>query len=175
MQKTTKNTINVKAMSMQTKDNSLGGVSMREDIRRRVLECTKYVIDNKTSIRQTALGLNLNRGTVQHDLCYRLPEVDAELHKQVQAIFDDNTVRSGEFRGSTSKRIQCECTECKHNTAVFYNSKGYCTKKRIKLVRKDVQVWDSTYKEVDYQDFTDCADFERGSKGADFYRGEDSV
>lgn len=148
---------------------------MREDIKNRVLDCAKYVIDNKTSIRQTALGMGLGRGTVQHDLCYRLPLLDVELHKQVQDIFDDNTVRSSDFRDTTNNRIQCEFTECKHNTAIFYNSKGYCTKKRIRFMKKEVQVWESEYNAVDYRDIADCADFERGSKGADFYRGEDSV
>lgn len=162
-------------MYTKIRAKATGGHNMREDIKHRVLECAKYVINNKASIRQTALGLNLNRGTVQHDLCYRLPEVDAELHKQVQAIFENNTVRAGDFRDNTNRRIQCECTECVHNTAKFYNSKGYCTCKKIKLVRKDVPVWESEYNAVDYQDFTDCAMFERGSKGADFYRGEDSV
>lgn len=162
-------------MYIKTRAKATGGHNMREDIKNRVLECAKYVVDNKTSIRQTALGMGLGRGTVQHDLCYRLPLVDKELYKQVEEIFESNRLFSDKFKDTTNNRIQCECTECKHNTAIFYNSKGYCTCKKIKLVRKDVPVWESEYNAVDYQDFTDCANFERGSKGADFYRGEDSV
>ena len=60
---------------------------MNKNIIKRVLDESKYIIDYKETVRNTASYFNVSKSTVHKDMQERLKEIDINIFKQVEEIF----------------------------------------------------------------------------------------
>lgn len=56
----------------------------------RVLQLANYLLENKSTIRETAKHFNMAKSTVHYDLSYRLKNEDASLYLKVKKILNYN-------------------------------------------------------------------------------------
>ena len=77
-----------------------GGIQLRPDIEKRVIDSALYIIEYKSTVRATAKFLGVSKSTVHKDVVDRLPEIDRGLAEQVRKILDLNKeerhIRGGE-------------------------------------------------------------------------------
>lgn len=135
---------------------------MKEYIKERTLKAARYLVEQNGSIREAADALKINRSTVQMDLRDHLPLIDPELASKVDQVKRNNIAKFG--IGGKGTVVECECTNCRYNTAKYLNDKGFCNKSKIRLKYKD----NLKTEEDDYTDVTDCMDYEWQNKGHEF-------
>ena len=63
---------------------------MKDYIEERVIELANYIIDNKSTVRQTAKKFHVSKSTVHKDVSERLLTLNPALAKSVQKILDEN-------------------------------------------------------------------------------------
>ena len=63
---------------------------MQEYIQKRVLEISNYIIESKSTVRQTAGVFGVSKSTVHKDVTERLIEIDKNLYGQVRDVLDKN-------------------------------------------------------------------------------------
>lgn len=70
------------------------------DIETRVLKEAKYILKNKTTVRQTAKIFNVSKSTLHFDVTKRLPKIHMCLYKKIRKIlllnFEQKHIRGGE-------------------------------------------------------------------------------
>ena len=73
---------------------------MKGYIEDRVLELAKYLIGNKTTVRETAKKYGISKSTVHKDLTERLQNINTSIAAQAKEILDLNKaerhIRGGE-------------------------------------------------------------------------------
>jgi len=83
---------------------------MGENIIKRVLEETKYIIETKKTIREIATDFYVSKSTVHKDLSNRLLELDANLYSDVKTILEYHTnirhIRGGESTKNKYLKLQ---------------------------------------------------------------------
>ena len=63
---------------------------MKDYICDRVIEHANYIIDNKTTVRQTAKKFHISKSTVHKDITERLKEINPPLAKDVSKVLEEN-------------------------------------------------------------------------------------
>ena len=63
---------------------------MQEYIQKRVLEISNYIIESKSTVRQTAGVFGVSKSTVHKDMTERLGELNPSLACQVRKVLDVN-------------------------------------------------------------------------------------
>jgi putative DeoR family transcriptional regulator (stage III sporulation protein D) len=63
---------------------------MKDYIEERAIELASYIIENKTTIRETAKQFNISKSTVHKDIVERLPRINFSLAKAARVILDEN-------------------------------------------------------------------------------------
>lgn len=80
------------------------------NIEKRAFELANYVLDNKSTIRNTAKYFSMAKSTVHYDLSYRLKKIDYPLYLQVakllQLNFNEKHLRGGQATKNKYKRQQ---------------------------------------------------------------------
>ena len=61
---------------------------MNKKMTNRVIEESKYIIDNKKTIRETAFLFNVSKSTVHKDMQERLRYINEELYEKIKDIFN---------------------------------------------------------------------------------------
>lgn len=73
---------------------------MRKETDSRARELASYIIDNNSTIRQTAKWFGYSKSTVHNDVSNRLKKIDYSLYKRVNKIlkinFEEKHIRGGE-------------------------------------------------------------------------------
>lgn len=73
---------------------------MQDYIERRVLEISRYVLESKGTVRQTARIFGVSKSTVHKDLTERLPRINDVMFQKVREILEVNKaerhIRGGE-------------------------------------------------------------------------------
>lgn len=73
---------------------------MQDYIRQRVLDISKYIIMEGTTVRTTATIFGVSKSTVHKDVTERLPRINEELSLEVKKILESNKaerhIRGGE-------------------------------------------------------------------------------
>ena len=73
---------------------------MRDYIRKRVVEVSRYIADTEATVRQAAKEFSISKSTVHKDVTERLPGVNRQLHRKIKKILDKNKaerhIRGGE-------------------------------------------------------------------------------
>lgn len=63
---------------------------MKDYIEERAIELASYIIENKTTIRETAKQFNISKSTVHKDIVERLPRINYALAKAARVVLDEN-------------------------------------------------------------------------------------
>ena len=74
-------------------------------IHQRALESAKYLISNKSTIRETALHMGYSKSAVHKDLTKILPEISHKLYNQAKQILHSNYTEK-HVRGGAATRIK---------------------------------------------------------------------
>lgn len=73
---------------------------MNKKLEKRILKEAKYIIDKKTTVRNTAQVFKVSKSTVHKDMQERLYNLDKTLHKKIDKIFKEHIeirhIRGGE-------------------------------------------------------------------------------
>lgn len=73
---------------------------MRDYIRKRVVDVSRYIVDTKATVRQAAAVFGVSKSTVHKDVTERLPRVSKDLAKKVRRVLAKNKaerhIRGGE-------------------------------------------------------------------------------
>ena len=63
---------------------------MKGYIEERVIKTAQYIVDTKSTVRQTAKQFGVSKSTVHKDVTERLKSVDEELYEKVRTVLDKN-------------------------------------------------------------------------------------
>ena len=76
---------------------------MRESVHRRVLRAAEYVLETGATVRACAARMGVSKTTIHKDMRLRLPEIDSELGREVDAVLRKN-LRERHLRGGEATR-----------------------------------------------------------------------
>lgn len=71
---------------------------MTDHIRKRVIASAKYMIENNTTIQETAEKFGVSQSTTHFDVRHRIKKIDPILQKKVGVVIDRN-ILDGKFKG----------------------------------------------------------------------------
>ena len=74
------------------------------DIKERVFREAEYIVETKSTVRQTALVFHFSKSTVHKDVTERLKELDKSLYKKVKKVLDFNLSERHIRGGEATKR-----------------------------------------------------------------------
>lgn len=63
---------------------------MKDYIEERVIELANYIIENNSTVRETAKKFHVSKSTVHKDVSERLLKLNPALSKSVQKVLDEN-------------------------------------------------------------------------------------
>ena len=63
---------------------------MKDYIEERVIELANYIIENNSTVRETAKKFHISKSTVHKDVSERLLRLNQNLAKNVQKVLDEN-------------------------------------------------------------------------------------
>ena len=78
---------------------------MKKEIINRVNAWADYIIETKSTIRDTAKKFGVSKSTIHKDLQKRLLEIDLEKYRQVEAIFKSHS-ETRHIRGGQSTKMK---------------------------------------------------------------------
>ena len=78
---------------------------MKEYIEERASQFASYIIENKTTIRDTANKFHISKSTVHKDVVERLPRINLHLAMAVRAILDENKSER-HIRGGNATKLK---------------------------------------------------------------------
>lgn len=78
---------------------------MTDHIRKRVIASAKYMIENNTTIQETAEKFGVSQSTTHFDVRHRIKKVDPRLEKQVAKVIDENILQ-GKVRGGYAASLK---------------------------------------------------------------------
>ena len=78
---------------------------MKEFIKKRVLDEANHILNTKDTIRKTADMFKISKSTVHNDLSKRLKDIDKNLSKSINEIFE-NHERTKHLRGGESTKAK---------------------------------------------------------------------
>ena len=78
---------------------------MKEFIKKRVLDKENHILNTKDTIRKTADKFNISKSTVHNDLSKRLKDIDKNLSRSINEIFE-NHERTKHLRGGESTKAK---------------------------------------------------------------------
>jgi len=77
---------------------------MKDYIRERVITFAEYIIEKKSTVRETASVFNISKSTVHKDVAERLWQVDKGLAKKVEKVLQFNKADRHLRGGIATKR-----------------------------------------------------------------------
>ncbi len=63
---------------------------MKDYIEQRAVELASYIVENKTTVRDTAKKFNISKSTVHKDITERLIRINKALALETKKILDEN-------------------------------------------------------------------------------------
>ena len=63
---------------------------MKEYIEERAIKMAEYIIENKTTVRQTAKEFGISKSTVHKDVTERLMQINPSLAREARKVLDIN-------------------------------------------------------------------------------------
>ena len=77
---------------------------MQEYIVQRVMEISNYIMDTGFTVRQTAQVFGVSKSTVHKDITERLPQINANLSRQIRVILEKNKAERHLRGGEATRR-----------------------------------------------------------------------
>ncbi len=78
---------------------------MNEDVFRRAVELGQYIVDKKTTVRDTAKKFGVSKSTVHKDVTQRLKQIDSILAKEVKCVLEENKA-TRHIRGGMATKLK---------------------------------------------------------------------
>jgi putative DeoR family transcriptional regulator (stage III sporulation protein D) len=63
---------------------------LKSHIEERAATVAQYILNNNTTVRQTAKAFGVSKSTIHKDVTERLKEINPELAEKVQVVLDNN-------------------------------------------------------------------------------------
>lgn len=76
---------------------------MREDVRLRVMQAAEHILESGATVRACAAKYGVSKTTIHKDMRERLPKLDGELSKEVDAVLKKN-LEERHIRGGAATR-----------------------------------------------------------------------
>lgn len=77
---------------------------MQEYIRKRVMEVSRYIIESRSTVRQTAGVFGVSKSTVHKDITERLPQLNEVIAGEVKEVLENNKAERHLRGGMATKR-----------------------------------------------------------------------
>lgn len=81
---------------------------MKGNVEERAIKLGEYIIEHKSTVRESAGVFGISKSTVHKDLTSRLPRLNAGLYKEVRAVLDINK-EERHLRGGEATRNKYLC------------------------------------------------------------------
>ena len=76
---------------------------MREEVRLRVMQAAEHILETGATVRACAGKFSLSKTTIHKDMRERLPKMDADLSRRVDAVLQRN-LQERHLRGGEATR-----------------------------------------------------------------------
>ena len=76
---------------------------MREEVRLRVMQAAEHILETGATVRACAGSFGVSKTTIHKDMRKRLPKMDADLSRQVDAVLRKN-LQERHLRGGEATR-----------------------------------------------------------------------
>lgn len=76
---------------------------MKGIVEERAVELGQYIVENKATVRATALRFDVSKSTVHKDVSDRLKKLNPQLYRQVKCVLDINKAQR-HIRGGMATR-----------------------------------------------------------------------
>ena len=76
---------------------------MRQDVRVRVLQAARYILESGATVRRCARQFGVSKTTIHKDMRFRLRQLDEELYERVDKILRQN-LQERHLRGGEATR-----------------------------------------------------------------------
>lgn len=90
---------------------------MKDYIEERAITLSEYIVDKKTTVRDTARIFNISKSTVHKDVSERIWQIDKELAKKVQDILLYNKA-DRHLRGGNATKHKYEALKKEKKSSV---------------------------------------------------------
>lgn len=94
--------------------NGRGGRSVKEYIRKRVLDICEHILASKHTVRQAAVVFGVSKSTVHKDMIERLPAINQMLADQVRLVLEKNKAER-HIRGGEATRKKYKLSKLHQN------------------------------------------------------------
>ena len=78
---------------------------MTKNVESRCIELGEYIVENKTTVRQTAKVFGISKSTVHKDVTERIARLDGALAREVEAVLRQNKAER-HLRGGEATRAK---------------------------------------------------------------------
>ena len=78
---------------------------MKDYIEKRARELAHYIIENKSTVRDTAQKFNISKSTVHKDVTERLQKINRELADEAKVVLDENKAER-HIRGGMATKLK---------------------------------------------------------------------
>lgn len=78
---------------------------MKDYIEKRAVELGEYIIEHRSTVRETAKKYNISKSTVHKDVAERLTRIDSKLAERVKAILEENKAER-HIRGGMATKLK---------------------------------------------------------------------
>ena len=85
---------------------------MKGNVEERSVILGQYIIDNNSTVRQTAKQYGISKSTVHKDVTSRLEKINPHLHKEVKAVLEKNK-KERHIRGGQATKLKYEALKNK--------------------------------------------------------------
>ena len=77
---------------------------MKGNVEERAIRLGEYIIEHKSTVRESARAFGISKSTVHKDLTARLPRLNSGLYREARAILDVNKEERHIRGGEATKR-----------------------------------------------------------------------
>lgn len=85
---------------------------MRSHIEERAIVVARYILEQQTTVRQTAKTFGVSKSTIHKDVTERLGEINPSLAKEVKMVLDKNKSER-HIRGGLATKLKYEVKDKK--------------------------------------------------------------
>ena len=85
---------------------------MKGNVEERCVLLGQYIIDNNSTVRETAKQYGISKSTVHKDVTHRLEKINPHLHKEVKAVLEKNKSER-HIRGGQATKKKYEALKSK--------------------------------------------------------------
>ena len=85
---------------------------MKDYIETRVIALSDYIIETKSTVRQTAKKFGVSKSTVHKDIVERLPEINKAMAEEIKEILEENKAQRHIRGGIATKEKYKKLKSC---------------------------------------------------------------